>query len=107
MNETHLKHAGSTDVITFDYLGERSQERVHGEILICVDEAVKQAKRFKTGWEEEIKRYVAHGILHLIGYDDGQPRKRKAMKVVEDELVAKARKTKLRIAGRKPGKALP
>src|SRR6266508_3623786 len=60
LNETFLRHAGSTDVIAFDYSGrakaspspigwERAGVRVlHGEIFICVDEAVLQARRFRT-----------------------------------------------------------
>ena len=41
LNETFLQHAGSTDVITFDYANRASQ--LHGEIFLCVDEAILQA----------------------------------------------------------------
>jgi len=94
INQEFLKHEGSTDVITFDYregywdAGERSKE-LAGEIYISVRDARRQAREFKTRWEEEIVRYVVHGILHLRGYDDLAPAKRKVMKREENRLLGK------------------
>ncbi len=85
LNETFLKHEGSTDIITFDYqepgTGSRKPElKLHGELFICVDEAILQAKRFRSTWQAEIVRYVVHGILHLLGHDDLKPALRRRMK---------------------------
>ena len=85
MNEKFLGHEGPTDVITFDY-SEKSRQ-LHGEVFICIEEAAKQAKEFKTSWQSELVRYVAHGILHLVGHDDLKAAARKKMKVVEGRLV--------------------
>jgi probable rRNA maturation factor len=109
LNETFLQHKGSTDVITFDYaekVGPASRlshscKRVprpkdkrharpillHGEIFVCVDEAVSQARRFHTTWQSELVRYVVHGVLHLLGYDDRNARARRRMKEAEDTVV--------------------
>ena len=92
LNETFLKHEGSTDIITFDYLepgtGSRKPElKLHGELFICVDEAILQAKRFRSTWQSEIVRYVVHGILHLLGHDDLKPALRRRMKREENRLV--------------------
>jgi probable rRNA maturation factor len=92
LNERFLKHAGSTDAITFDYSepGARNSKRgtdLHGEIFICVDEAIAQARRFRTTWQAELVRYLVHGILHLLGYDDRRPAARRKMKRAEDRLV--------------------
>jgi probable rRNA maturation factor len=98
LNETFLKHEGSTDVITFDYADDGragsplpaagahgvTRPTLHGEIFICVDEAVVQAKKFKTNWQSEIVRYIVHGILHLLGHDDSRPAARRRMKREED-----------------------
>ena len=46
---------------------------LHGEIFICVDEAVLQARKFRTSWQSEIVRYLVHGVLHLLGHDDSRP----------------------------------
>ena len=87
LNETFLRHEGSTDVITFNYTESRDQPCLHGEIFICLDEAATQARRFRTTWQSELVRYVVHGVLHLLGYDDRDSRARRRMKAAEDALV--------------------
>jgi rRNA maturation RNase YbeY len=109
LNEAFLHHKGSTDVITFDY-AERARQAsrpsssgagarfakdrrdacptlLHGEIFVCLDEAVSQARRFHATWQSELVRYVVHGALHLLGYDDRDARARRRMKEAEDTLV--------------------
>jgi rRNA maturation RNase YbeY len=85
VNRQFLQHEGSTDVITFDHrqsaVGNRqSAMRIHGELYICVDDAVAQAKEFETSWQSEIVRYAVHGVLHLLGHDDLTPALRRKMK---------------------------
>ena len=85
LNEKFLQHEGPTDVITFDYA--EGTDGLSGEIFICVEEAERQAKEFKTNWQSEVVRYAVHGILHLAGHDDLQAAARKKMKQVEGRLV--------------------
>jgi probable rRNA maturation factor len=92
VNWKFLQHEGSTDVITFDHLNPESriqnpELKLHGELFVCVDEAVSQAKIFKTSWQAEIVRYVVHGVLHLLGQDDLKPHLRRKMKREESRLV--------------------
>jgi rRNA maturation RNase YbeY len=92
VNETFLHHAGSTDVITFDYADHASRtthhaSQLHGEILICLDEAVTQAKKFRTTWQSEMVRYLVHGVLHLQGFDDHRAADRRKMKREENRLL--------------------
>ena len=104
LNETFLRHQGSTDVITFNYTeplqpprhqlaghsrGDQNapSDSLHGEIFICLDEAVCQARRFHTTWQTELVRYAVHGVLHLLGYDDQDSRARRRMRTAEDALV--------------------
>ena len=101
VNETFLQHEGSTDVITFDHGGTGSagsplpaggahrvtHPTIHGELFVCMDEAVAQAKQFGTGWQSEIVRYIVHGVLHLLGHDDLKPGLRRRMKREENRLV--------------------
>jgi probable rRNA maturation factor len=84
LNETWLRHAGSTDVITFDYHDPEQPQRLAGDIFICVHEAVVQAKQFGTSWQSEVVRYIVHGILHLSGLDDRTPQERRKMKQAEN-----------------------
>lgn len=98
VNETFLQHEGSTDVITFDHSPEQDSrskssgvklDTINGELFICVDEAIRQAKRFRTTWENELMRYVVHGVLHLLGHDDHRAADRLKMKREENRLVRK------------------
>jgi probable rRNA maturation factor len=92
INETFLQHTGSTDVITFDYsnvLPAGHRQHVHGEIFICIDDAKKQALEFRTSWQSEVARYVIHGVLHLLGFDDLRPAARRKMKREENRLLGK------------------
>jgi len=105
LNETFLRHAGSTDVITFDYavgqasrlsVASKSQEigdrrdacpTLRGEIFVCVNEAIRQARRFCTSWQSELVRYVVHGVLHLRGFGDQHVTARSKMKREENRLL--------------------
>ena len=87
VNETFLQHEGSTDVITFDHSESARPHALHGELFICLDDAVKQAREFKTSWQSELTRYVIHGLLHLRGHDDLKPAARRAMKKEENRLL--------------------
>lgn len=92
VNETFLRHEGSTDVITFDHSNSEfeirnSEFKLHGELFVCVDEAILQAKQFNVSWQSEVVRYVVHGVLHLLGHDDLRVDLRRKMKREENRLV--------------------
>ena len=88
VNWQFLQQEGSTDVITFDHRENGAgAAQIHGELYICVDDAVKQAKEFGTHWQAELVRYMVHGVLHLMGYDDLTPALRRTMKREENRLV--------------------
>jgi rRNA maturation RNase YbeY len=87
INETHLRHRGPTDVIAFDYSDSASPALLAGDVFICVDEAIRQARKYKTTWQSELARYAVHGILHLCGFDDQRSGARKKMKHEEDRLM--------------------
>ena len=89
LNEQYLRHEGPTDVITFDYGSSREASILLGDIVICVDEAIAQAPRFRSTWQAELVRYVVHGVLHLLGFDDKTSAKRQRMRHREDDLMRK------------------
>ena len=85
VNWQFLQHEGSTDVITFDHREPGAGPRaLHGELFVCVDDALKQARQFRTSWPAEVVRYAVHGVLHLLGYDDLKPALRRRMKREEN-----------------------
>ena len=108
LNQSFLRHAGSTDVITFNYLERRKPSKVHGDIFVCVKEGVVQSRRFRTSWQAELARYLVHGLLHLQGYDDLKTQDRREMKKIENRLVAAlAHQFSLRRLGRPPRSPQP
>jgi len=87
LNEQFLDHAGSTDVITFNYQEDARQGEWCGEIFVSVDDAVASAPRFRAPWQLELARYLVHGMLHLRGYDDRRPAARREMKKEENRVL--------------------
>jgi probable rRNA maturation factor len=85
VNEQFLRHDGPTDVITFDYREPGARLALHGEIFLCVEVAVAQARAFRVPWQEELTRYVLHALLHLHGYDDRKAADRRRMKRAENQ----------------------
>ena len=67
----------ATDVLTFR----------HGEIVISADTAATQARMFHTNVTAEIQLYVLHGLLHLAGFDDATPFKRRQMLQLQKKLM--------------------
>ncbi|HAO66993.1 MAG TPA: rRNA maturation RNase YbeY [Verrucomicrobiales bacterium] len=90
INQEYLGHEGPTDVITFDLCNDPAL-CMTGEILICPEVAASQSEEFGTTWQEETIRYVIHGLLHLKGFDDLEPEKRRIMKQHENRWVKKAK----------------
>jgi probable rRNA maturation factor len=85
INISFLNHHYDTDIITFDY--SDGGKLVDGEILISVDDAHENAKKFNVPVKNELVRLVIHGILHLMGYDDQTDSQRKTMFVKQEKLL--------------------
>ena len=82
-NRQYHATAGTTDVLSFDYGAG------HGELIISVPRAVAQARQFCTTPSRELALYVVHGILHLQGYDDLTPGRRRRMRAAERQWLRK------------------
>ncbi len=67
INRRFLNHDYPTDVISFDLSDESSKV---AEIYISVDRAIQQAKVYKVEFQNELARLIAHGLLHLAGFED-------------------------------------
>jgi probable rRNA maturation factor len=83
MAELHRRFLGvpgPTDVITFQ----------HGEIFISVETARSHARRFGNSVEDELRLYIAHGLLHLHGFDDKDSAGAARMERTQTKLVAAA-----------------
>ena len=79
LHRRFLNEPGPTDVITFQ----------HGEIFVSTQTAQRQARVFRTSLEHELCLYIAHGLLHLRGYDDKTPAGAAEMKRLQESVVKK------------------
>jgi probable rRNA maturation factor len=84
INRKYLGHDFATDVLSFP-LGTD----LVGELVISAEYARGEARARGIPVEEELLRYVAHGILHLLGYDDHRPADRARMWKRQERELAK------------------
>ncbi len=93
LNRTYLDHDYHTDVLSFSLDEEAAEDAVvDGEVYVDLDTAAERHAEFGTSFEEEVQRYVVHGLLHLLGYDDATPAEKQAMHDREDHYLATGRK---------------
>ena len=64
-NKVYRKKDNITDVLSFTL----DDKYILGEIIICLEQARKQAKEKKKTLKSELQLLVVHGILHLLGYN--------------------------------------
>ena len=67
MNKKFLKHDYYTDVITF---GDLKGKKISGDIAISIERVLDNSKTYGVEFEDELKRVMAHGLLHIMGYSD-------------------------------------
>jgi probable rRNA maturation factor len=85
INVKYLDHDTLTDIISFDYsIGNE----LHGDIFVSVERVADNAKDFNVSFDEELKRVLAHGILHFAGYKDKSEEDELLMRSKEDEKIA-------------------
>lgn len=95
LNRQYLRRDYVTDVLTFDLGDVKRPGQVSGDIAICVDMALRNAKAYQTSLDRELVLYVAHGILHLLGFDDHKPADIRKMRRKEAEVLKYFGKSKL------------
>ena len=83
LNRETLHHDWTTDVLTFRY----DDAPLVGDILIAPAVARTYAKEHGIPYQEELSRYVVHGLLHWVGHEDKTPAQQKRMRVLEDQLL--------------------
>ncbi|MCL2651935.1 MAG: rRNA maturation RNase YbeY [Candidatus Azobacteroides sp.] len=82
INQFYLKHDYYTDIITFDY---SEGDKLSGDLFISLETVRTNSEKFKTGFDDELRRVMIHGVLHLCGYEDKTPEKKKIMREKEDD----------------------
>lgn len=90
LNRTWRKKDKATDVLSFP-AGELPKgtpgPRQLGDVVISLDTAKRQAKEYRRTLEQEVARYLAHGLLHLLGHDHETVRDARKMAAQEEKLL--------------------
>lgn len=81
INQDFLQHDYYTDIITFDSVKGKT---ISGEIFVSLQRIKDNACLISKNYDEEKKRVIAHGILHLCGYKDKTEEQQKEMRAKED-----------------------
>ncbi|WP_338033025.1 rRNA maturation RNase YbeY [Hydrogenivirga caldilitoris] len=93
LNKAYRGKDEPTDVLSFP-IGEKVGDRlILGDVVISLDTANRQALEWGCGLDEEVERLLAHGIIHLLGYDHelGGEEERK-FKALEEKVNAELRR---------------
>lgn len=91
LNREHRHKDKPTDVLAFP-MDERVPDPrgVLGDVVISLDTAERQARARRRPLIEEVRFLLAHGLLHLIGYDHANPVEKREMVAMTRALVKRA-----------------
>ena len=84
MNKKFLKHDYYTDVITF---GDLKDKKISGDIAISIEIVLENSKTYGLEFEDELIRVMAHGLLHIMGYNDKTSSDKSVMSQKENKAI--------------------
>jgi probable rRNA maturation factor len=82
LNKKFLGHATFTDILSFDLTEDKNL--IVGEIYISIPRVTENAKAYVQPFLTELRRVMAHGLLHFVGYRDKTPAQRAQMRKKEE-----------------------
>ena len=90
LNAQYRNKDEATDVLSFP-LGETvpGGQYLAGDLVISLDALEENTRFFKVSAEEELRRLLVHGILHLKGYDHATNKPGEPMLKTQEEILAR------------------
>ena len=85
INLEYLNHDTFTDIITFD--NSEDESTLEGDIFLSIERIIDNSRILDTHFEEEIKRVIIHGLLHLCGHNDHSIEDKAEMRRLESEYI--------------------
>jgi len=85
INFEYLNHDTYTDIITFD--NSEDESYIEGDIFISIERVKENSQIHSTVFEDELKRVIVHGLLHLCGYNDLKPEDKTNMRFLESNYI--------------------
>lgn len=86
INTQYLSHDYYTDIITFD--SSAVSGVIEGDIFISIERVSENALMLETPFLNELHRVIAHGVLHLLGFDDSTDELKASMRQKEDSYLS-------------------
>ena len=86
LNRSYRSIDRTTDVLSFPQ-GEGPDETLLGDVVISLDTALRNSRRYGISRDEEIRKLLVHGVLHLFGYDHKKKKERDEMREKEREIL--------------------
>lgn len=90
IQELNEKYAGNnypTDVLSFEY--EDSAQESDGDVVVCTEIAESQARENNISFEAELSLLIAHGILHILGYDHQDKKQAASLDAIQSDIMKK------------------
>jgi rRNA maturation RNase YbeY len=84
INKDFLGHDTYTDIITFD---NSVGNVLCADIFISIERVKDNAVKYNVSFLDELKRVMAHGLLHLSGLGDKSKEEQKAMRLAENRMI--------------------
>lgn len=81
LNRQYLQKDYLTDIITFNH---SDSESLQGDVYISISRVKENADEFKKPFESELSRVMIHGVLHLLGFEDGSDKEKQLMRKKEE-----------------------
>ena len=85
LNVEYLNHDTLTDIITFDY---SENNKLEGDIYISIERVGDNAQSLSLDFDQELKRVMAHGVLHMMGYNDKTQEEKNLMRQKEESCLS-------------------
>ncbi len=80
LNREHRQKDKPTDVLAFAMDESVADPAgILGDVVISLDTAERQARARRRPLLEEVRFLLAHGVLHLVGYDHAEPAEKREM----------------------------
>jgi probable rRNA maturation factor len=96
LNRRYAGEDRATDVLSFSqeegepFASPPEEPRHLGDVIISLETAERQAAEAGHDLDAEVAHLLAHGILHLLGYDHAEPEEEGAMRERERAVLTRA-----------------
>ena len=98
LNREYREKDSVTDVLSFpqfdghddlleDLLDDEAETLI-GDVVICYEQAERQAKEYGTGLTREMLYLFVHSVMHLFGYDHMDEEEKAVMRTREEEVLS-------------------